>query len=284
MAASSNILVIQSFQVKPYEKALKGFKSICKADITRIILSENKDVDIVTKINNSIVDLFFTIGISALSKVKKAKVNKKLQQTPVIYSMVLNPEPLISDMKQITGISLNIPQDKKLKLITKIMPSVKRIGLLYCPKTTGHIAKSAIKAARQNGIKMIVLKTDSPKKVPVIIKTLIGKIDLFWMLPDLTLYTSETVEALFLFSFENKIPVLTFSKKYIKMGALISIGIDAEDIGCQAGEMAKKILAGEKIENIKRSNARRAVVSINYKIAEKLKIPINKKNIREKNP
>jgi len=97
-------------------------------------------------------------------------------------------------------------------------------------------------------------------------------IDVFWMLPDLTVITPETVEFLLLFSFENKIPLFTFSEKYVEMGAFLSMDIDAFDMGRQAGEMASEILAGEDVKKIEQTYARKAIVSTNLLIARKLGI------------
>jgi putative ABC transport system substrate-binding protein len=108
-----------------------------------------------------------------------------------------------------------------------------------------------------------------------------GKIDAFWMLPDLTAITPETVEYLLLFSLENTIPILTFAEKYVELGALMSVGIDAFDIGTQAGEMAENILSGRDVKNIQRVDARKAVISINLKVARKLGITIDEKVIRK---
>ena len=92
-----------------------------------------------------------------------------------------------------------------------------------------------------------------------------GKIDVFWMLPDLTVITPETIEFMLLFSLENKIPVFAFSEKYVELGAFMSIGVDAFDIGIQAGEMAEKILSGGDLTNARHVDARKAVISINLK-------------------
>ncbi|MFZ2948374.1 MAG: ABC transporter substrate binding protein, partial [Desulfuromonadaceae bacterium] len=83
--------------------------------------------------------------------------------------------------------------------------------------------------------------------------------DLFWMLPDITVITPETAEAILLFSLENNIPILTFSEKYLERGAMLSIGIDPFDIGRQAGEMAQTLFSsGESARHVE---ARKALVT-----------------------
>ena len=98
-----------------------------------------------------------------------------------------------------------------------------------------------------------------------------------WMLPDLTVITPETVEFLMLFSIENRIPVITFSDKYLEMGALMSISISADDIGAQAWDMTEMVLSGKDIRTISGIDARKAEITFNQRAAKKLGIDFSKK-------
>ena len=53
-----------------------------------------------------------------------------------------------------------------------------------------------------------------------------GKIDILWMLPDATVVTDETVELLLRFSFQHDVPMFSFSKKYVEVGAVASLDVD----------------------------------------------------------
>jgi len=102
-----------------------------------------------------------------------------------------------------------------------------------------------------------------------------GDIDVFWMLPDVTVMTPETVEFLVLFSLKYRIPLLAPSEKWLDLGAFLSTGIDAFDMGAQAGDMANKILSGRHVKNVQQALARKYVVSTNLMIAGKLGIGLN---------
>ena len=269
--AGQEIVVIQSLRVKPYEKAIEGFKSVCNSKIKRLVVSESEGADVVEKISKIRPDMVLAVGMDALSRVKKIK------NIPVVYLMVLNPPSTLSGKKNITGVTMKIPQEKQLITLLKALPDIKNIGLLYDPDRTGHFVKKAQAAAKKIGIKLIAKEIHSSRDVPSLVMNMKGKIDLFWMLPDLTVVTPETVEFLLLFSLENRVPLLTFSEKYVALGALMSIGIDAFDMGRQAGEMAKKILLGRNVKGVQPVDARKAVVSINLKVAKKLEITIDKK-------
>lgn len=273
--AGQEIVAVQSIRVQPYEDAVRGFESACGAKIKRLIISELKGTDIVEKINEIRPDMILAVGLDALSRVIRIK------DIPVIYLMVLHPQSILSGEKNISGVSMDIPQEKQLRTLLDALPQTKTVGLLYAQEKTGRLAEKAREAAREIGIKLLAKEVHSTRDVPQSIQDMKGKIDVFWMLPDLTVITPETIEFVLLFSLENKIPILAFSEKYVELGALMSVGIDAFDIGIQAGEMAEKILSGRDIMNIRQVDARKAVISINLKVAKTLGIPIDEKIIRK---
>jgi putative ABC transport system substrate-binding protein len=269
--AEQEIVALQSIRVAPYEQSVEGFKSVCGAKMKRLVISELKEADVAGTIYGIKPDMVLAIGMDALSKVKMIK------NIPVVYLMVLNPQSILSREKNITGVSMNIPPEKQLRILREALPEVKRIGLLYDPKRTGPFVRSAQNAARRIGMTLVAKEVHSPREVPSSLNAMRGRIDIFWMLPDLTVITPETVEIFLMLSLEDNIPILTFSRKYTELGALLSIGIDAFDIGRQAGEMANAILSGKDVEGIKPVYARRAVISVNLKVARKLGIRIDEK-------
>lgn len=268
-AAGRNVLAIQSMRVKPYEKAIKGFEARCSPKLKRLVISELKRTTINKQINIIKPDLIYAIGAEALSRVKHCT------DIPTVYVMVLNPGLILSGEKNITGVSMNIPQKEQLQIVSKILPDHKNIGIVYDPDKTGYLVEKAEAASGSLGLNIVSNPINNPKNVTDSIIDMKGKIDLFWMLPDITIITPETVKFLFLFSLENKIPVIAFSKNYLDIGALISIGIDAFDMGSQAGEIALKIFSGKKVKDIKQVDARKKVIFINKKIAVKTGVTIN---------
>ena len=60
----------------------------------------------------------------------------------------------------------------------------------------------------------------------------------------------------------------------------MSVGVDAFDIGMQAGEMCKKILSGGDVMNVHMADPRNAVISVNLKTAKNLGINIDEKTIK----
>jgi putative ABC transport system substrate-binding protein len=269
VASAAEIIAVQSISIKPYNDALRGFKSACNCNVEQFVVSEMEGEDIVKKIHKAKPEIILAIGFDALKKIKEIK------EIPIVYVMILNPQSVISDEYNITGVNLYIDPEKQLYLINKVLTDARSIGLLYDPAKTGNFVKKAKLAAAAMGIKLIAKENHSSKDFPALLNGMKGEINAFWMLPDLTVVTPETVELLLLFSIENGIPVITFSDKYLKMGALISLNIDANDIGKQAWEITEKVLSGKDIKKIARTGARKADLTINSMTARKMGIIVS---------
>jgi putative ABC transport system substrate-binding protein len=273
-AVAQEAFVVKSDNLQPYNEAFEGIKETFKADVKEIILTEADDSKIIEKISSAGPRLIFAIGQNALSRIRVIK------DIPIVYAMVSNPRALLSGEKNITGVSMNVSAGQQLNALLEILPGAKRIGIVYDPQKTGHLFEEARRAALFREVTLISREVSSPREAPSAIDDLKGEIDAFWMLPDTTVLTQESVKYLFLFSFENNIPVLSFSKKYIKMGSLISLNIDAVNIGRQAGKMANQILAGKDMGNIIKTAPIKSVMTVNPWVAGRFE-NINSKLIQK---
>lgn len=267
--AAQKLLVLQSLRVMPYEETLRGVRSVFSGKYKRLVLSEMEGIDLARIVREERPDVILAIGTEALVKVKKIK------DTPIVYLMAPDPPDAISSAENITGVTMNISPEKQLSSFLNALPAIKRVGLLYNPAKTGSLAKKAQTAARAMGIELIAREVRNPKDVFTLTESMKGSIDAFWMLPDTTVVTPETVEFILLFSLKNKIPVLTFSEKYVEMGAFMALEIDPYELGKQGGETVRKILAGYPAQNIPRSEPRGTVLTINNKVAKKLGISLS---------
>jgi putative ABC transport system substrate-binding protein len=266
--SAQEIAVVKSAAIKPYNEALRGFKSVCKSRVREFTLTGSNGPEILKKIRKTGPDLIYAIGLNALSQIRSIK------EIPIIYSMVSNPGPLLLDRGNVTGVSMNVPAERQLRALIGVFPTAKRVGIVYDPGKTSHLFEEALAAASSLGISLVSREVHSSKDVPAAIRDMQGEIDAYWMLPDTTVFTGETIKYLFLTAFENKLPVVTFSERFVEKGSLMSLNIDALDIGRQAGEMASRVIRGAEAGNIQISSPRKAVLSVNQKAIERLGIII----------
>lgn len=133
--AGQKIMAVQSMRVKPYEEAMRGFKSVANFEINRLILAESEGADLIKKINKVRPDVVLSIGMEALSKLKTIK------NIPIVYLMVLNPQSLIEPDRNISGVSMIISPARQLKALLKVLPEVKRVGFYMTRKFQAVLSK-----------------------------------------------------------------------------------------------------------------------------------------------
>jgi putative ABC transport system substrate-binding protein len=264
-----DILVLQSMRVKPFNDALRGFKSVCKGASKTVVVADAEGTDLPRMIREERPQLILAIGADALQKVKR------IRNIPVIYLMVLNPEAITGGGKNIAGVEMNIPPEKYLDLMLKLNPDSLKVGIFYDPTKTGTFVKRILQSAGAMGIEIIAREVHSPKEVPEMFTRMKSSFNIFWLLPDSTVVTPETVEFLLLHTQEVAMPVVTFAGKYVETGALISLDIDGFDLGKQAGEMANNILGGAAVSELPNVDARKAVLKVNRNVAKKLGINLH---------
>ncbi len=263
---AGDILVLQSMRVKPFDDALRGFKSVCKGESKTVVATDAEGIDIVKLAREERPQLILAIGADALQRAKK------IRDIPIIYLMVLNPEKITTGGKNIAGVDMNIPPEKYLGLMESLNLPKLKVGIFYDPAKTGAFVKRIQQSARSRGIEIMAKEVRHPQDVPELLTQMKGFCNLFWMIPDATVVTPETVEFLLLFSQRTGTPVVTFAGKYVDTGALASLDIDGFDLGKQGGEMANRVLDGTRVSELPNAEARKAVLKVNRKVAKKLGI------------
>jgi putative ABC transport system substrate-binding protein len=267
--AGSLVMAVQSVDVPPYNEALEGFQSACRAETKKLVISRSPPEQVVRDLEREKPDLVLAIGLDALNTVKAQK------QVPIVYIMVLYPQAISSNAPNITGVSMNIPEERQLALIRSVLPLAKRLFVMYDPDKTGKFVERGRTEAQKLGIQLLAQSIKSPQEVPTTLTDLSITPDAIWLLPDITIIRPETLEFIFQFSLTRKIPVICFSKKYLGLGAFMAIGMDLKDMGRQAGEMANRLLSGKSIRQVPPEEARKAVVTVNRTIGEKLGISLS---------
>jgi putative tryptophan/tyrosine transport system substrate-binding protein len=273
-AGAANVAVLLSSDADEYKDAVRGFKETSGHQIVAVYdMEADPDqgkkllVDIERKVKP---DLIFAVGTWALQAVAGRT------EIPIVYAMVLNPPSLLgAAVKNVTGASMNVPVEQPLRVLKQLGPQVKRIGLIYSKARTGYLVKEAEAVAREEGLQLVAREVASPKEVLPALESLQDGIDALWILPDETILAQAVVQQMLLFSYRRKIPVLGLSDRHAQMGALLSLSFaSSEDIGRQAGEIAKAVLGGKAAGQIPYTTARKTNLVVNLKAAQKLGVEI----------
>lgn len=195
------------------------------------------------------LDLICAIATPSAQSAYNAASDSK---TPVIYTAVTSPELagfVDKDGKnvgEVTGTSDLILADKQLKLIRKVLPKAKNVGILYSTNEVNSKAgiEAYEKVAKKNGFKIVTQGISAAADMPMAADSLIKKVDCITNLTDnlvvscMPTYLEKANKA--------KIPVFGSEIEQVKLGCIGCVGIDFVKLGEQTGKMAAKVLKGEK--------------------------------------
>ncbi len=229
-----------------------------------IVYSKEKEKDLGGKIREGDPSLILTLGKDAL-----IEAIRYAGEIPVVYTYVTYPWKVLPEKKtNIMGVPLLVPPEVTLTEFLKVAPTAKSVGLVYDPEESGRHVDEIRIAAGKLGMEAVALKLKIRKEVPGLLKSLVEKIDVFWMQPDLTAFSPPMISLLIRFYKEKGIPVITFSDHFVHKGSLMAVNMNDFEMGLQAGKMAKKRLAGIPIKEIPQLSSRKTVISFNKRTAQ----------------
>lgn len=280
-------VLLQSSPLKPYEEARQGFeeawaaerplsgpKSISIGIVAQVLLSEQPE-ETMSALKKQLenTQLVVVIGDPALDFVRD------LKQTPVLYLLAPSAGELPENF---TGIDLRILPSLQLEAMSRLMPKVRRIGALYNPAESGKWVQEALMNQVSAVETLLFKKVASPALVPEALKGLgNNSIDAYWLLPDELVTNPQALHTLQKFSMANRIPIISFSEKYLKAGAAAAITFDMADMGRQAADMAARILAGTKPGAIPVAAPRHQRVIVNTRVFRRMGVSINEAAVDE---
>lgn len=194
--------------------------------------------------------------IYAISTPSAQAAYNATKDIPILITAVTDPveaglvDSLDNPNGNVSGTSDYLSIDKNLQVIKTLVPNAKTIGVLYnTSEVNSKIQVDLLKEyAELNQYTIIEKGISSANEINQGMASLIDKIDVLYVPTDNLVVNSMPLVAKI--ATENKIPVVASEDGSVKSGALACNGIDYERLGYQTGEMAVKILKGEKVSTL----------------------------------
>jgi putative ABC transport system substrate-binding protein len=214
-------------------------------------------------------DLIIAIGTpSAQGVVRSTKT------IPVVFGGIADPlaAGLVASLEHpggnATGTRAFTPVEPQLDLIKKVVPSARRIGILNNPAEVNSrsISDAFIKAGATRGYEFVHQMVTSSSETYTAAGSLVGRVDVIWLPPDSTVAAS--LESVVKIALINKLPLFGSASGAVNSGALGSVGLDWYRIGVETGQVAIRVLNGEKPGDIAIASASVTSLSLNPKSAK----------------
>lgn len=201
--------------------------------------------------------------------------------TPILFTAVTDPvsAKLVKTMKTpdgvATGTSDMSPVDEQVKLIQKVLPNAKKVGIMYTTseRNSEVQVEEAEKLFKKADIKVIKKGISSTNDVQDTAKSLMKDVDLIFVPTDNII--ASAIPILRDLSKESKVPVVGGSADMVGEGLLFSYGPDYEKLGEQTAKMAVKVLEGEDVSKLSAQYPEALNVAVNDDMAKALDIDVS---------
>lgn len=217
-------------------------------------------------------DLHFAIATPAAQALLNGDA-----ETPAVFTAVTDPVSagLIDSLEKpggnMTGSTDATDVEKQIEMLLKVVPNAKTVGIFYnSSEVNSQIqAEQAQKALEAAGISVVVKTTTTTNDVQQIMTSLAGQVDAIYLPTDNTVAsTASTIGEILKTA---KVPAIGSDEAYLE-GVLFTYGVDFHGIGFQAGELAVKILKGEKPADLAVQKPKTAAIAVNEEMAQALGI------------
>lgn len=275
-ADAPKVVIIVSSDAEAYKQVTKNFEAEVQKKRPEVQFIQVRTSDIeqeVASIKDVQSALVFALGSDSVRA-----ASQHLSGQPMLATMILG-KSILQGQSHATSITLDMPISKQLQWHRRILPDVKRVGILYNPKNNQKWVDEANKIAGNMGFEIVAVSIEKPQDISTALKSLSQRVDSIMAIPDKMVYSSNTAKAVLLFSFRNRIPFVGLSSAWVKAGALYALDWDYSDLGRQSAETALKILNGAKPEKIKSGMPDKSIYQLNLKTAKHMKLKIDKKLI-----
>lgn len=219
-------------------------------------------------------DVILSIGSAATSVARN-----NFPEVPTIFAAVMYPE-LAGFAKSstepgdnVTGASLNIPENVQFTYFKQIVPDLTNIGVLYTEHTASLIPQARI-VAQQQGLTLTALRVESARDLPKALDSLTSVVDGIWSVADPELFTPQSTRYILLNTLRKGIPFMGFSRNVVESGALFALDFDYKAVGMQAGRIINEVLDGKSPSQIEVTSADIIWFHYNERTAKHLAIQV----------
>ena len=200
---------------------------------------------------------------------------------PILITAVTDPvaaglaKSLDKSGTNVTGTSDATPIDKQFALIKELLPESKKVGIVYNTSELNSEVQvaQAKEISKKYGLELVVKGVTNINEVAQVLDSLLKEVDVLYTPTD-NLIVSAT-PLVVQKALENNKPLIGCIEDQVNQGALATETIDYYKLGYQTGEVAVKILKGEKPDSIAIKTLEKTDLMINEKTAKALGISIS---------
>ncbi|MBW7571735.1 ABC transporter substrate-binding protein [Caproiciproducens faecalis] len=231
---------------------------------------------IASKLVNDKSDLILAIATPAAQAV--ANTTKDI---PILVTAVTDPADaklVASNQKpggNVSGTSDLTPVAEQMKLLKQLIPTAKKVAMLYCSSETNskfqvEIAK---KSAAELGLETVDATVSNSNEIQQVVQSLVGKVEAIYAPTDNMIAAGMATVSMV--AQPAKLPIIVGESGMVDNGGLATYGINYYDLGLITAKQAVKILKdGAKPADMPIEYSTNCDLTINKEVAAKIGVTI----------
>jgi putative ABC transport system substrate-binding protein len=275
--SQAKILLLLSSDVSYYQETAQSLQIAASeqgtptSNFTVVTIEEARRNKSFTKTYELIVAIGTSAAYEALKEDEKTPLLNIFTPKNAFEALELSMER--KTQRPISAIYLDQPLSRLIALGCLLKPGAKTFGTIFGP-ISQEVQSEALALTQKNGLHLkhnLLSQDDNPV---AILKPVVSESDLFIAIPDHAILNRAIAKWILYLSFQQKVPVIGFSKAYTNAGALASVYSSPEGVGKHAGELISSWLKQDDDSIWKPQYPRYYTLSTNPAVARSLGIAL----------
>lgn len=232
------------------------------ATMSKKLFSENNDI---------FVGITTPAALSLSNEIKDKPIIMGGITYPVEAGLIKNEQ---LPGTNITGVSDRTPIKNQLEVMKKIIPNLKKVGVLYTASEDNSIkqAKEAEEYAKELGLEMKLSTIANTNDIQQVTESLTNDIQAIFIPIDNTL--ASAMDTVIKVTDKKKIPVFPSADTMVEAGGVLGIAVDQYNIGVETAKVLVKVLNGADPKTTPIVLANEGIIYVNEKKAKELGLNI----------
>ena len=225
---AGSVIVLKRAGVTSYEEVVEEFADHCRVRAHVINLDPRTNESLRAALRPD--DVVLAVGQRAVDAMTGSRAR-------VIAALAFDVPPGMVSADALP------PPELTLRALKRARPSVRRVGVVFGPRSEALVRRVAIDAMGL-GIQLIPARaTDGPGAVREL-RRIARSVDALWLAPDLDVLTPQLFQYALILEIQEAIPIAGVTRQQVQSGALLAYDGDPHAVGRQAAELVHRILDG----------------------------------------
>lgn len=216
--------------------------------------------------------LVVAVGVGAMRGIADSGLKVPMVATLVPRASYQRFADSLSGGRSVTAVWLDQPVVRQMDLLRLALPQRRRVGVLFGADSR-LFEQELLRAGSERGLDIVAAHAYSGEQVPTSLQRTLEDADVLLALPDPQIYNSSTIQNILTAAYRRRLPLVGFSAAYVKAGALLALYSTPAQVGAQAGEIARTVLAGKPLPPPQWP--REFAVGVNADVARSLGVPLD---------